>query len=147
MLPLVTVWDAQMELRQYRVGEISRPATTKKENQMATAKKMASNAKALPKKVTAANGVTPVAKAPAKKAAVLKAAKAIAKISGSIAKLTERKNKISAEIQALRDQRTALKAPATAGSATSAAATAAPKVSAKVTKKAAVKTVKLKGKK
>jgi len=62
---------------------------------------------------------------------VSKTAKAIAKLSSSIAKLTERKDKSNAEINALRDQRTALKfAPA--------AAPAAPK--AKVAVKAAPKT-------
>jgi cell division protein FtsB len=53
--------------------------------------------------------VKPVAKASVKKAPVSKTAKAIAKLSASIAKLTERKDKINAEINALRDQRAALK--------------------------------------
>ena len=51
----------------------------------------------------------PVVKAASKKAPVSKTAKAIEKISASIAKLTERKNKIGVEINALRDQRAALK--------------------------------------
>jgi cell division protein FtsB len=53
--------------------------------------------------------VKPVAKASVKKAPVSKTAKAVAKLSASIAKLTERKDKINTEIKALRDQRTALK--------------------------------------
>ena len=77
---------------------------------MATAKKSAPKAAAIPKKVTtSAKVVKPIAKALVKKAPVSKAAKAIAKLSASIAKLTERKDKISAEIKALRDQRAALK--------------------------------------
>ena len=69
---------------------------------MATAKKAAPKAAVSPKKIAAP--------AKAKKAVVSKEAKAIAKLTDNIAKLTERKNKISAEINALRDQRTALKA-------------------------------------
>lgn len=77
---------------------------------MATAKKTAPKAIATPKKVAApVKVVKPVVKAPAKKAAVSTVAKTIAKLSASIAKLTERKDKINAEIKALRDQRTALK--------------------------------------
>lgn len=45
-----------------------------------------------------------------KKASVCTTAQAMAKLSTSIAKLTERKDKINAEISALPDQRTALKA-------------------------------------
>ena len=62
-----------------------------------------------------------------------KTAKAIAKITASIAKLTERKDKIAAEIKVLRDQRLALKAapaPAVAAPATP-KAKAAPKAPAK----------------
>ena len=73
-----------------------------------------------------------------KKAPVSKTAKLVAKISASIAKLTERKDKIFAEIKALRDQRAALKtAPAAAApvvakpKAKAAAKVAAPKKAAK----------------
>jgi hypothetical protein len=69
---------------------------------------------------------------------VSKTAKAMAKISASIAKLTERKNKINAEIQVLRDQRAALKtSPATAP----AAAPVKAKPAAKPVAKAAAKPV------
>jgi hypothetical protein len=82
---------------------------------MATAKKAAPKAAKVEKKVTApAKAAKPVAKAAAKKAPVSKTAKAIAKLGEQIAKLTERKNKIGAEIAALRDQRTALKTAAAA---------------------------------
>lgn len=78
---------------------------------MATAKKSAPKAAAIPKKVTTPVKVAkPVVKATGKKAPVSKTAKVIAKISASIAKLTERKDKIFAEIKALRDQRATLKA-------------------------------------
>lgn len=78
---------------------------------MATAKKATPKTVATAKKVTApAKVVKPVVQAPAKKAPVSKTAKVIAKLSASIAKLTERKNKIGADINALRDQRAALKA-------------------------------------
>jgi hypothetical protein len=98
-------------LRQYGTGEISDPGKQKGNLKMATAKKSAAKAAAIPKKVTTpAKVVKPVAKASAKKAPVSKTAKVIAKISASIAKLTERKDKIFAEIKALRDQRAALKA-------------------------------------
>lgn len=100
---------------------------------MATAKKSAPKAAAIPKKVTApAKVVKPVVKAPVKKAPVSKSAKVIAKISASIAKLTERKDKIFAEIKALRDQRAALKVVPVAAApvAPKAAAKPAPKVAA-----------------
>ena len=83
-----------------------------------------------------------------KKAAVSKTAQAMAKLSSSIAKLTERKHKINAEISALRDQRTALKAapvavavPAAVASKAKVAAKAAPKnaVPVKAVKRAAKK--------
>src|SRR3989442_6261812 len=104
---------------------------------MATAKKTAPKGKATPKKVTApAKVVKPVAKASVKKAPVSKTAKAVAEISASIAKLTERKDKINSEINALRDQRTALKVvpvtPAPVGpKAKAAPKAAAPKKAAK----------------
>jgi small-conductance mechanosensitive channel len=77
---------------------------------------------------TMATAKKPAAKAAPKKSPVSKTAKAIAKISASIAKLTERKDKLGAEIKALRDQRAALKAaPVTvAGPAAKKAAKAAP---------------------
>jgi hypothetical protein len=101
--------------RQYGTGEISQPGKKIGNLKMATAKKTAKKATATPKKVTApAKVVKPVAKAAVKKAPVSKTARAVAKLSASIAKLTERKDKINAEIQALRDQRAALKVvPAT----------------------------------
>ena len=85
---------------------------------MATAKKSAPKAAAsvtvrTPGKVVkhvARSAVKPATMPAAKKAPVSKTAQAIAKLSTSIAKLTERKDKINAEISALRDQRTALKA-------------------------------------
>ena len=81
---------------------------------MATAKKAAPKAATTTSKTkTPAKASKPVVKAAPKKAPVSKTAKAIAKITASIAKLTERKDKLGAEIQALRDQRTALKAVAT----------------------------------
>jgi hypothetical protein len=110
------------------------PAQQKKGNQkMATAKKAAPKAAANPKVKTPAKVVKPAAKPAAKKAPVSKTAKAIAKLSSSIAKLTERKDKINAEINVLREQRTALKA------APAMPASAAPKVKAKVAAKAAPK--------
>ena len=98
---------------------------------MATAKKAAPKV-AVTKKVSApAKAVKPVTKAAPKKAAVSKTAKAIAKISASIAKLTERKNKLGTEINALRDQRAALKVVAAPAAAPVVAkAKAAPKVRA-----------------
>ncbi len=108
---------------------------------MATAKKSAPKAAATPKKVTApakaaapVKVTTPVAKAAVKKAPVSKAAKAIAKIGAGIAKLTERKNKIAAEIKVLRDQRTALKVVPVAAAPVVVKAKPAPK--AAVAKKA-----------
>ena len=114
-------------------------------SEMATAKKMAPKAAATPKKVTApAKVVKPVAKAAVKKAPVSKTAKAVAKLGASIAKLTERKDKINAEIKVLRDQRAALKvvpvAPAPAAPKAKAAPKAAPKAAAP--KKAAKPTAK-----
>jgi hypothetical protein len=108
-----------------------------REINMATAKKAAPKAATTPKKVTApAKKVA--AKAPAKKAPVSKTAKAIEKLTANIAKLTERKNKLGAEINALRDQRTALKAaPAAAPVAAKAPAKALAKAPAKAAPKAA----------
>jgi cell division protein FtsB len=75
-------------------------------------------------------------KAAPKKAPVSKATKAIAKISASIAKLTERKVKINAEINGLRDQRTALKAnPVVVAKAAPKAVTVAKKATMPATKK------------
>jgi hypothetical protein len=98
-------------------------------NSMATAtKKTAPKAAATPKKLTK---VAAPAKTPAKRASVSKTVQAIAKITANIAKLTERKDKLNAEITLLRDQRTALKAaPAAAPVAAKAAAKAAPKAAA-----------------
>jgi len=79
----------------------------KKGNQlMATAKKPAAPKAAAPAKkvATVVKAAKPAAKAPAKKAPVSKEAKAIAKLSANIAKLTERKDKINAEINTLRAQ-------------------------------------------
>jgi cell division protein FtsB len=59
-----------------------------------------------------------------------KKVKAIAKLSAKIATLTEKKNRVSAEIRALKDQRAALKAPAAAS-----AAPVAPAKKAKAAKK------------
>ena len=61
------------------------------------------------------------------------------KISASIAKLTERKDKINAEINALRDQRTALKAAPAAAAAPSKAAPKAAAPAKKAAKPAAKK--------
>ena len=95
---------------------------------MATAKKSAPKAAATSKKVTApAKVVKPVVKALVKKAPVSKTAKAIEKIGASIAKLTERKDKINAEIKTLRDQRAALKVAPVAPAAVAPKAKAAPK--------------------
>ena len=99
---------------------------------MATAKKAAPKAAATTKKSPAPIPARKaVVKAPAKKAPVSKTAKAITKITANIAKLTERKNKLGAEINALRDQRAALK------SAPVAPVPAAPKAKAKVAAKPA----------
>lgn len=109
---------------------------------MATAKKPAPKAKATPKKIaTPAKAVKPMAKAASKKAPVSKTAKAVAKLSVSIAKLTERKDKINAEIQTLRDQRTALKVVSVAPAAADTKTKAAPKAAApkKTTKPVAKK--------
>jgi len=96
---------------------------------MATAKKVASKAAASTKKMTAPTQAKKIAvKAPAKKAPVSKTAKAIEKLTANIAKLTERKNKLGAEINALRDQRAALKVAPVA---------VAPKANAKTVVKAA----------
>lgn len=109
---------------------------------MATAKKSAPKAAATSKKVTApAKVVKPVVKALVKKAPVSKTAKAIEKLGASIAKLTERKDKINAEIKDLRDQRTALKvAPVAAAAPVAPKAKAAPQAAAP--KKAAKKVAK-----
>ena len=67
---------------------------------MATAKKAAPKAAATKNKTTApAQAKKTVVKAPAKKAPVSKTAKAIEKLTANIAKLTERKNKLGAEIK------------------------------------------------
>ena len=81
-------------------------------------------------------------KAAPKKAPVSKTAKAIIKITASIAKLTERKDKLGAEIQALRDQRTALKAVAAPAAAPVAAKGKTSVKAAAPAKKAAKKVVK-----
>jgi hypothetical protein len=118
-------------------GKNNFASSTKKGNQkMATAKKAAPKAAANPKVKTPAKVVKPAAKPAAKKAPVSKTAKAIAKLSSGIAKLTGRKDKINAEINVLRDQRTALKAaPATAAAPAPVAPKA--KVAAKAVPKAA----------
>jgi hypothetical protein len=101
---------------------------------MATAKKAAPKAAVTTNKSPApVQAKKAVVKAPAKKAPVSKADKAIVEITANIAKLTERKNKLGAEINALRDQRAALKA------APVAAAPAAPKPKAKAAAKPAAK--------
>lgn len=107
---------------------------------MATAKKSASKAAATPKKTTApAKVLKAAAKPAAKKAPVSKTAKALVKIGANIAKLTERKDKINAEIQVLRDQRAALKVvPATPAPAAP-KAKAAPKAASKKAAKPAAK--------
>ena len=115
---------------------------------MATAKKAAPKAATTPVKGAPTKVVKPVAKkvapkaAVAKKAPVSKTAKAIAKISASLANLGERKSKLDAEIKTLKDQRIELKAQA-APAATPAKAPAKPAVkpAAKVTK-AVAKTAK-----
>ena len=121
---------------------------------MATAKKMAPNAVSIPKKVTVpakapAKTVKPVAKASAKKAPmkatvkapVSKTAKVIERLGVNIAKLTERKDKINAEIKSLRDQRAALKLAPVAAAPVAPKAKAASKAAApkKVVKSAAKK--------
>jgi hypothetical protein len=102
---------------------------------MVTAKKAAPKAAKSTPKATKTAAPKPAskaaAKAPAKKAVVSKAAKAIAKLTAKIAQLTERKNKVSAEITALKDQRSALKAPPVAAPATAPVATEAPAKKAK----------------
>lgn len=74
--------------------------------------------------------VKPVAKASVNKATVSKTAKIIAKLGASIAKLTERKDKINTKIKDLRDQRTALKAVPIAPAPVALKAKAASKVAA-----------------
>ncbi len=101
---------------------------------MATAKKAAPKAAKAPQKVAAP---AKVEKAVPKKALVSKTAKAIAKLSASIVKLTERKNKINAEINTLRDQRAALKAPAAPAPAAPAPVAVAPVTAPKKAKAAA----------
>jgi hypothetical protein len=76
---------------------------------VATAKKPAAKVAATLKSKTPVKATQTPAKLPAKKATVSKSAKAIARINISIGKLTERKAKITAEINTLRDQRAALK--------------------------------------
>lgn len=104
---------------------------------MATAKKPAPKAPA--------KAVKPVAKALTKnipvKAPMSKAAKAIEKLSINIAKLTERKDKINADLKDLRDQRAALKAAPVAAAPVAPVAKVAPKVAApkKVVKPASKK--------
>ena len=66
--------------------------------------------KAAPKDAPKVAAKPAVKEAPKKTAPVSKTAKAIARINASIAKLTERKSNISDEINALKDQRTQLKA-------------------------------------
>lgn len=108
---------------------------------MATAKKTAPKAAATlnsKAKAKVAKVVKAKPKPAVKTQAVSKTAKAIAKLSSSIAKLTERKNKLSADINALRDQRTAMKTAAVA---------AAPKDNAAVKAAAPAKTVKRAAKK
>ena len=113
---------------------------------MATAKKAAPKAAVSKTKPAAPAKVsTPVAKTPAKKAPVSKTVQAIARITANLAKLTERKDKLAAEIKTLRDQRAALKAapaPVPAPAAASPAAKAA--APAKAAKPAAKKTAKKK---
>lgn len=88
---------------------------------MATAKKKAAPKAAVtlkkviaPAKVvkSAPKAAKPVAKVAVKKAPVSKTALAITRIGASIAKLTERKDKLNAEIVALREKRAALKVTA-----------------------------------
>jgi hypothetical protein len=105
---------------------------------------MAAAKKAAPKAAAPAKVKTP-AKPAANKATVPNTAQAMAKLSSGIAKLTERKDKINAEINALRDQRAALKAtpaaPTPAASKAKVAVRAAPKaaVLTKAVKRAAKK--------
>ena len=71
-----------------------------------------------------------------------KVAKAMASITANIAKLTERKNKLVADINALRDKRAALKAtpaPVVAPKAKAAPKAAAPAKAKPAAKKAAAK--------
>jgi len=83
---------------------------TTKVHHMATSKKVAPKVAAKTMKVTApAKATKPVVKAPTKKAPVSTTAKAIASLTAKIAVLVERKNKIAADISALKNQRTALK--------------------------------------
>lgn len=99
---------------------------------MATAKKAPLKAAKSTRKVIApAQATKTVSKTLVKKVPASKTAMAIAKLSANIAKLTDRKNKLGAEINALRDQRTALKA------APVAAAPVAPQAKAKAAPKAA----------
>lgn len=109
---------------------------------MATAKKTAPKAPATSKMKPAAKAVKPVVKVVAKKVPVSKTAKAIAKITASIAKLTERKDKLGADIQALRDERTVLKATVAPATAPTAAKGKISNKTAAPVKKAARKVVK-----
>lgn len=110
---------------------------------MATAKKSAPKGAPTLVKAAPAKAVKAAAKPAAKKVAakpakapvVSKTAKAIAKINASLVKLNERKAKITADINALKDQRAALKAPP----AVVAAAPAAPAKPAKAAKAAKAK--------
>ena len=97
-----------------------------------SAKKVAPKAPAAPVKKVSAKTVSPAAKpSAAKKAPASKAAKAVAKINASLVKLNERKAKITLEINALKDQRTQLKATPAPAAVPSKAVKAAPRKLAK----------------
>lgn len=111
---------------------------------MATAKKAAPKAAATPVKQStvkapgksSAKAAIPAAKpVVAKKAPVSKTANAIAKINANLVKLNDRKAKLVAEINALKEQRAQLKA----APAPVAAPAAAPAKAAKAAPKAAKK--------
>ena len=101
---------------------------------MATAKEAAPKAATTPKVKAPVTLGKPAAKQAVKKAPVSKTAQAIGRLAGKIAQLTERKGKINAEINALRDQRAALKAAPVAAAPVApkakVAANAAPKAAA-----------------
>ena len=107
---------------------------------MATARKAAPMAAKTTTSIAApakaAKAVKSAAKAPAKNGVVSKVAKAIVKLAAKIVTLTGRKDKISADINALKDQRGALKALA---AAVAAPVAAAPKAKTAPAKKAAAK--------
>lgn len=105
---------------------------------MVTAKKMAPKAATAAAKRAANKIQKPVA---VKKAPVSKTAKALAKITISLAKLGERKTKVIADINALKAQRADIKAQASVSAPAKASTKVAVKAAVKAPAKAAVKRV------